>query len=89
MAKSVLKNEEIALLQYFQKYDNRTCSKSIASLGTCACNHLLLKDRTDDFGVNVDDSFPGTFLKAAKVMTYLSAEICSCQIKTEQVIHKS
>ena len=29
-------NEEIALPQYLQKYDNHTCNKSIASSGTCA-----------------------------------------------------
>ena len=46
-------NEEIALLQYLQKYDNHTCNKSIASLGTWACDRMLLSDRIDDFGVNI------------------------------------
>ena len=55
MAKKMLSevNEKITLLQYLQKYDNRTCNESIASLGTCASDRMLLSDRIDDFRVNV------------------------------------
>ena len=56
-------NEEIARLQCLQKYDNHTFNKSIVSLGTWACDHMLLSDRVDDFGVNVIAAFQEYFWK--------------------------
>ena len=46
-------NEKITFFQYLQKYDNHTCNESIASLGTCGCDRMLLSVRIDEFWVNV------------------------------------
>ena len=41
-----------------RKNDNRAYNKNIASLGTCASDHMLDTDRHDDFWGECNDSFP-------------------------------
>ena len=64
--KILFRNEEIAVLQYFQKHDSLW-----ERVRAIACSLVT--------GLMMLGCFPGIFLKAGKVMSYLSIETCSCE----------